>query len=131
MDIQKTIPVQFKSLGRFLHPDGVRSWHNHGYVCDENTGDRLGVGMLIRTQKENFALNQKDFYYASRPGSKCEYLCFINPRTGTQLAITMKKAIEIVREIDRTRGVFDPHIPEPYYLIYIDELTGEKPVNLF
>jgi hypothetical protein len=104
----------------------VWSWHNSGYVCDEKTGEKLGLGMLSRTQKENFTLNQKDFNYASRAGSKCDYICFINPRTGNQFAITMKQAIEIVKEIHRTRGLADPYSPAPYYLIFIEELTDEE-----
>lgn len=133
MDVQvtTTIPVTFKSMRRFRHPDLVWSWHDHGYICDAKTGDRLGIAICSRTDQDNFALNQKDFHYASRAGSKCEYICFINTRTGNQFAITMKKAIEIVNEILRTRGVMDEYSPNPYYLIFIEELTGEEPVVLF
>jgi hypothetical protein len=125
MDIQvtKMIPVDFKIRKmRFPHHDGKWSWHAWGYVYNTQTGEELGQAMLSYTKGENFALNKKDTDYAIRPGTKCQYLCFENPKTGNEFAITIERA----RELIKGREVWEDDTPAPYYLILIEELTGEE-----
>jgi hypothetical protein len=138
MDIQlkitKTVPVQFRSKGRFFHKDGIRSWHDWGYVLNTDTGEELGLGIESRTKKGDstaFALNKKDFDYASRPGSKCKWVCCNNSVTQKQFAIPMERAIQLVQESVDTIGIQEPNSNVPYYLITIEQITGEKTFEPF
>jgi hypothetical protein len=134
MDIQVTtiISVVFKSKGKFIRRldnggDGEVSWHEQGYVCNAETGARLGPGMFICPKdSDNFAINKLDFEYATRPGTICKYIVFDNPKTRKQIAVTIERAIEIVEKCQ----ILGTDKKE-FYLIYLWDITGEQPESLF
>ena len=121
--VKKTVKVRFKTKGRYLRPDGNRSFHDWGEVIEVETGNSLGRALLTFTKNYDysFAYNKEEFDYAIRGETKIEYFCFRNSK-GEEYAITLERARELNPEIltslDRPNA--------PFYRFFVADL-GEIP----